>query len=285
MAITNPLIWGWEQMRLSAANLGAAGLNAASRPAPLSRDLAIRPVGIADLRKALALGLQDFAATRTDVLTLCVLYPLLGLAFAGLASGAGMLPLVFPLASGFALLAPVAALGLYELSRRRERGLSAGWTDMFAVLRSPAIGQITLLALLLAGLYGLWLATAGLIYDRTLGPQPPLSWSSFATDLVATPMGWTMIGLGLCAGFLFAALVLTISVVSFPLMLDRNVSLNTAMAVSARAVMANKAAMAVWGLILATGLLAGSVPLLLGLAVVLPVLGHASWHLYRLMIR
>jgi uncharacterized membrane protein len=284
MAITNPLTWSWERVKLSAASLGDPGLDDIKPPIPQSRDLAVAQIQISDLREALARGMQDFAATRTDVLTLCLLYPLLGLVFASLASGSGMMPLVFPLASGFALMAPVAAIGLYELSRRREMGLQARWTDMFAVLRSPALGQIVLLGLLLAGIYGIWLVVASLIYDLTLGPQPPVSWGRFAQDLFTTPQGWTMIVVGMFVGFLFAVLVLMISLVSFPLMLDRHVGVSTAMAVSVRAVMANKAAIAAWGLILAAGLLAGSIPLLLGLAVVLPVLGHASWHLYRRMI-
>lgn len=284
MAITNPLTWGWEQIKISADTIGGANAEANRGAIPQSRDLAVAKIGIADLREALARGVQDFAATRTDVLTLCLLYPLLGLVFGGLASGAGMMPLIFPLASGFALLAPVAAIGLYELSRRREMGLPAGWSKMFTVLRSPALGQIVLLSLLLASIFGLWLVAANLIYNVTLGPETPASWGGFAQDLITTPEGRTMVVVGTLVGFLFAVLVLTITVVSFPLMLDRHVGISTAMSVSFRAVMANKTAMAAWGMILAAGLVAGSIPLLLGLAVVLPIFGHATWHLYRRMI-
>src|SRR4030095_6177497 len=186
--------------------------------------------------------------------------------------------------SGFALIAPLFGVGLYEMSRRRELGTATGWADAFAVVRSPAIGSVMALGLVLIGLFGLWLAAANLIYTVTLGPDQPVSALAFARDAVTTPQGWTMVILGVGIGFLFALLVLTISVVSFPLLLDRNVGLRAAVATSFRAVRLNPGPMAVWALILAAGLGAGAIPLLIGLAIVLPILGHATWHLYRKVV-
>ena len=284
MAMLNPAIWGWERVRLTAGAVGSQHPDDLAPTAAAGREIRIGRIGVADLRGALASGIEDFGANRTDILALCVIYPVVGLALARLASGANLLPLVFPLAAGFALLGPVAGLGLYELSRRRERGLPAPWTDMFKVLRSPAIGQIALLAIILAGIFGLWLIAAGGIYNATLGPLPPASVGAFAYGVLATPAGWAMIGLGMGVGFLFAVLALSISVVSFPLMLDRHVSLDTAVSASFRAARANPAMIGLWGLIVAAGLVLGSVPFLLGLAIVLPVLGHATWHLYRRIV-
>jgi uncharacterized membrane protein len=130
----------------------------------------------------------------------------------------------------------------------------------------------------------LWLAAAQAIYLVTLGPEPPASIGAFVRDVFTTRPGWALIVVGMGVGFLFAVLVLTISVVSFPLLLDRNVGLCAAVATSIRAVATNPGPMIAWGLIVAASLAIGSIPLLLGLIVVMPVLGHATWHLYRKVV-
>jgi uncharacterized membrane protein len=232
----------------------------------------------------LARGLGDFGAYRTDVIFICVIYPVVGLVLARLAFGYDMLPLLFPLASGFALVGPVAAVGLYEMSRRREQGVSITWADAFGVVSSPAFGAIAVLGLLLLAIFLLWLVAAYAIYEVTLGPEPPASIDLFIRDVFTTNAGWALIGVGVGVGFLFALLVLAISVVSFPLLLDRDVGLGTAVRTSVRAVVANPGPMAIWGLIVAGGLVIGSIPLFIGLVVVMPVLGHATWHLYRKVV-
>jgi uncharacterized membrane protein len=282
MHIRNPVEWGVDQLRGAGAaidRLGHAGRRSRDATA-----LAVRRVTLSDLREALARGLDDFAVFRTDVAFLCVIYPLVGLILARLVFGYGLLPLLFPLASGFALIGPVAAVGLYEMSRRREAGMPAGWAAAFAVFRSPAIGSIILFGLLLMAIFLAWLSAAIAIYDATLGPELPTSAAAFAHDVFATDAGWTMIAAGIGVGFLFAALVLAISVVSVPLLLDREVGLVSAMLTSLRAVRVNPGPMAAWGFIVAAGLVLGSLPLFLGLIVVMPVLGHASWHLYRRVV-
>jgi uncharacterized membrane protein len=242
---------------------------------------AVRRIHIEDLRWALARGWEDFAASRSDVIFLCVLYPLVGLLLARLAFGYEMLPLIFPLASGFALLGPLAAVGLNEMSRRRELGLSAGWADAFQVFRSPSLHAIALLGVALMMIFVFWLVSAQVIYDLTLGPKPPVSVEAFTHDVLHTGAGHAMAIIGFAVGFVFAAIALTISVVSFPMLLDRKVSLETAVMTSVNVVRRNPVPMAAWGIIIAGSLVAGSAPLLLGLMIVMPVLGHATWHLYR----
>jgi uncharacterized membrane protein len=249
----------------------------ASGPATVN----VRRIEFADLRWALARGIEDFGASRTDVIFLCVVYPLLGLLLARLASGYDLLPLVFPLASGFALVGPLAAVGLNEMSRRRELGMQPGWADAFGVFRSPAIGGIVLLGAILLTMFLFWLILSNVVYNLTLGPQPPASLTTFIHDVFFTHAGRTMAVAGVGAGFLLAVGALTISVVSFPMLLDQNVPLETAVRTSATVVARNPLVMAAWGLIVAAGLVIGSIPLLLGLIFVMPVLGHATWHLYR----
>jgi uncharacterized membrane protein len=245
----------------------------------------VRRIATGELRDVLAKGLGDFSTYRTDVIFYCLIYPVAGLVLARLAAGYDMLPLIFPLASGFALIGPVAAVGLYEMSRRREQGADIAWADAFGVVRAPALGAIFVLGLVLLVIFLLWLVVAYAIYDVTLGPEPPTSIVAFVRDVLTTNAGWALIGVGMGVGFLFAVLVLTISVVSFPLLLDRDVGLYTAVLTSYRAVRANPGPIAVWGLIVAVGLVVGSIPFLLGLAIIMPVLGHATWHLYRKVVQ
>jgi uncharacterized membrane protein len=281
MTIRNPVEWGVDQFRLAGIAIGSAG-HAVGETS--GADLAIRRITAADLRDALRKGFDDFGACRSDVLFLCIIYPVAGLLLARLAFGYDMVPLLFPLASGFALIGPLAGLGLYEMSRRREQGVHTSLPDAFSVVRSPSFGAIAALGLMLLAIFVVWLGVAQAIYDATLGPKPPESIAAFVHAVLTTQAGWTMIGLGMGVGFLFALLALTISVVSFPLLLDRVVPLRAAIGTSVRAVIANPGPMALWGLIVAFGLAMGSIPALLGLIVVMPVLGHATWHLYRRVV-
>jgi uncharacterized membrane protein len=242
---------------------------------------AVRRVGVADLFDALARGWEDFAATPSHGVFLCIIYPALGIAIAGLTLGFAVLPLLFPLAAGFALIGPLAALGLYELSRRREAGASVTASDALDVLRSPSLGPIVALGALLMIIFFTWIATARGIYVANFGYAAPESISQFAHDVLFTRQGWTLILVGNFVGFLFAVVALAISVVSFPLLLDRDVGAAVALLTSVRVVVANPLTMALWGLIVVALLVIGSLPLFIGLAVTLPLLGHATWHLYR----
>jgi uncharacterized membrane protein len=279
MHIRNPVEWGVDTLRTAGSAIERLGSRRHDTPAP-----AVRRITVADLGEALARGVDDFAAFRTDVAFLAIVYPLAGLVLARLVFGYGLLPLLFPLASGFALIGPVAAVGLYEMSRRREAGIEAGWADAFDIVREPSFGSIVAFGLLLLAVFLVWMYVAITIYDVTLGPQPPQSAAAFVREVFTTGPGWTMAAIGIGVGFVFAVGVLAISVVSVPLMLDRDVGLAHAIGTSVRAVMANPGPMAVWGLVVALALVLGSIPLFLGLIVVMPVLGHATWHLYRRMV-
>ncbi len=244
----------------------------------------IRRIGLDDLRDSLGKGVADFYAMPTHAMFLCIVYPVVGLFAARLAFGYSILPLLYPLASGFVLLGPVAALGLYELSRRREAALPVSAAHALDVVKSSSIGAILALGFLLFAIFLVWVAIANAIYIADFGYAPPASIRKFAEDLFTTRAGWNLIIIGNGVGFLFAALVLMISVVSFPMLLDRDVGAAVALLTSIRAVAANPRIMAIWGLIVAILLLAGSLPLFLGLPIVMPILGHATWHLYRKVV-
>src|SRR5712671_3705042 len=241
----------------------------------------IRTIGLSDLHEALRLGWEDFKAVPSHAIILCVIYPVLGLVLARFVHGYSVLPLLFPLAAGFALLGPFAALGLYELSRRRENGEPATAWDALEVLRSPSFGAMLGLGTLLFALFVTWVATAQAIYVAAFGYEAAAGIPDFVTRVLTTPQGWWLIVVGCGVGFLFALVALCVSVVSFPLMLDRHAGAGEAMVTSLRAVARNPVPMAIWGLIVACLLVAGSLPFFVGLAIVIPLLGHATWHLYR----
>jgi uncharacterized membrane protein len=257
--------------------LGGAASDTAAAPI-------IRTIGLSDLHQALRLGWEDFKAVPSHAIIVCVIYPVLGLALARTVLGYSVLPLLFPLAAGFALLGPFAALGLYELSRRRENGGEASAWDAIDVFRSPSFGAMLGLGTLLLALFVTWVATAQEIYVAAFGYEAAASMPDFARRVLTTSQGWWLIVVGCSVGFLFAVVALCISVVAFPLMLDRHASAGEAMVTSLRAVARNPLPMAVWGLIVAALLVVGSVPAFLGLAIVIPLLGHATWHLYREVI-
>jgi uncharacterized membrane protein len=244
----------------------------------------IRTIQLSDLHDALKRGWDDFKAVPSHAIVLCVIYPVLGLVLARVVMGYSVLPLLFPLAAGFALIGPFAALGLYELSSRRERHEEASAWDAMEVLRSPSFGAMLGLGALLLALFVTWVATAQAIYVAAFGYEGVTGIVDFVTRVLTTPQGWWLIIVGCGVGFLFALVALCISVVSFPLMLDRHAGAFEAMVTSLRAVAQNPVPMAAWGLIVALLLLLGTLPAFLGLAVVIPLLGHATWHLYRKVI-
>lgn len=293
MPIRMPPAWGFEQIGHAFQVRPTAAPDQYWPNAGQISRVSVRRIGWPDLRYALRRGFEDFGALRTDVAFLCIFYPLVGLVLARAVVGTNFVPLLFPLASGFALVGPVAGIGLNEMSRRRELGMDVGWASAFAVFRSPALGRILMLAGGMVILFLAWLVAAQIIYNHTLGsmyvqlygpPQPP-AFDQFMHDVFTTRAGWAMTLIGCGVGFVFAVVAFAISVVSFPMLLDLNVSLETAIGTSLRAVAANPATMALWGLTIAVALVVASIPALLGLIIVLPVLGHATWHLYRCVVQ
>lgn len=243
----------------------------------------VRRIGLSDLRDALAKGIEDFNAAPTHALFLLLFYPIVGFILFRVYSGQHLLPLVYPLLAGFALLGPVAAVGLYEMSRRREQGLDVSAWHVIEAYRSPRIGAIVELGVVLLGIFVAWMMSAQALYTQTFQGAVPASVGDFLAQL-NTPAGSQLILAGNALGFVFAVVALMISVFSFPMLIDRNVSVATAVRTSVRAVLENPVTMAAWGLLVVGLLVVGAIPFFFGLAVVFPVLGHATWHLYRKVV-
>lgn len=241
----------------------------------------VRSISPADLADALAKGWADFRAMPSHALFLVVLYPMVGLLIGSLAFGYDMIGLLFPLAAGFALVGPFAAIGLYELSRRREMGRDVSAQHALDVIQSPSLAAILRLGLLLAIVFTAWVAVADWVHAAYFGKWQPASIRELMEEVVGTPHGQSMLLTGGLIGLALAALVLMLTVVAFPLLLDRNVGAGQAMATSLRVTAKNPLTIALWGLIVALSLAIGSLPFFFGLAVAVPVLGHATWHLYR----
>lgn len=285
MTIRNPVEWGAESLSDTVTSVREAR-HALRRPAEEfdERAITLRRVGFDDLTSALREGFDDFVNLRTDVLAIGLIYPLAGLLLAQVALNASLLPLVFPLIAGFALLGPFAAVGLYEASRRRETGEKVRWSNVIDAFASPSAGAIWGLGLILTALFLVWLGVAWLIHLMTMGPGIPDSVPGFLHAVLTTPGGRAMMVIGCAVGAGFAVAALAISVISFPLLLDRKVRVGQAIETSVRAVRENPVTMLAWGAIVAGGLVLGSLPVLLGLIVVVPVLGHATWRLYRKVV-
>jgi uncharacterized membrane protein len=245
----------------------------------------VRKISPRDLWDALAKGFDDFWAMPTHVIFLSLIYPTVGLLIGGAAFGYNLLPLFYPMAAGFALIGPLASIGLYELSRRREAGLDTQWSHAFDLLQADSFRAILALGLVLLALFGIWIGVAQTIYSAEFGNVPPPdSVDAFVRQMLTTPEGHRVIMIGNGVGFLFALVAFAISVVAFPLLIDRNIGATAAALTSVRAVLHNPLTMLLWGLIVAVALFVGSLPFFIGLAVVLPVLGHATWHLYRKVV-
>jgi uncharacterized membrane protein len=262
-----------------------ANFHVVAGPKGVAEHPVIRRIALEDLSIALRHGVDDFLSKPSHLVFIGLIYPVVGLILAFWASNADLLPLLYPLMSGFALIGPLAAIGLYEISRRRESGLDTSWTHAFDVLRSPALPAIIVLGLSLLVIFVAWLMTANGLYKWLFEPPGQVTLQQFFDDILHTERGHKLILIGNAVGFVFAAVAFCISAISFPLLLDRDVGAGVAVATSTRAVLDNLVPMAVWALIITAGLIVGFLTLFIGLAVIMPILGHATWHLYRRVVQ
>ena len=261
--------------------MGARAVAPAARKQPVVQ---VRKISTQDLNDCLREGYQDFLSKRGDLIFVGFLYPLIGLVTASVALNGVALPLLFPMIFGLALLGPLVSAGFYELARRRENGEASDWSHFFDVRRGSNFDALLFVGVVLIAIFAVWILAALAIYHAFFGTLAPDSTAAFFTDIFTTAKGWGMIVVGNLAGLFFAVLVLAVSFVSLPLLVDRDVRAGRAIRTSYRAYRANRIVCLQWGARVLGLLVLGSIPFFLGLAVVLPVLGYATWHLYTRIV-
>jgi len=241
----------------------------------------IRKISFSDVFGALGKGLEDFREKPSHYVFLCLIYPVFGFVLTRWASTGETLHLVYPLIAGFALIGPFAAVGLYEISRRRERGLDTSWRHALDVRKSPAIPSIVAVGAMLTVFFLLWLYAAQALFVGIFGSGVSGSFFEFVHAVFTTSRGWQLLVYGNLIGVIFAFLVLFTTSIAFPLLLDQDCGAAVAVMTSVRVFMANPSPILLWGIMVIVLLMIGSLLFFVGLAVVVPVLGHATWHLYR----
>lgn len=243
----------------------------------------IRAIGVDDVTEALRAGAEDFRAMPRFGMAIGLLYAIGGMILLALAAAYDMIVLAFPLVAGFALIGPFAAMGLYEGSRRRDRGETPGLGDLFNVAAATSHANILFLGFILLFALFVWTRIALLLYALFFG-MSPVGADTLLTEVFTTTNGFAFLIIGNLVGAAFAFVVFSITVVSFPYMLERDVDAVTAVALSVSAVAKNILPLAGWAVFVAIVLAVSSMPIFLGLVVTLPVLGHATWRLYKRMI-
>jgi len=250
---------------------------------PERRDPVVRRIGVADVAEAFGQGLRDFQAA-----------PLYGLMFGGLFAAGGMLIvlsvialgvgyLAYPLAAGFALIGPFVAAGLYQISRRLEAGQTPSLRDLWAAMTQRS--ELGWMAFVTVFIFILWMYQVRLLMALLLGINVRFSSAQdFIGTLLTTNEGLLFLAIGHLDGAVLALIVFSLTVVSFPLLLERDLDCVTAMITSVRAVATNPGPMIGWAAVVVVLLIISATPFFLGLIVTLPVLGHTTWHLYRRVV-
>lgn len=249
-----------------------------AKQAPVAPVTVACDLKVSDLRAALAAGWDDFRAYPAFGLFFAAIYVVAGifLYFALLAWGE--IAWLVPAAAGFPLLAPFVAVGFYEVSRRREAGLPMNWGPILGALRGRGDEQILSMGVIVFVAFGFWLMLAHGIFAIFLVESGA---GSESLDLLRTGAGISMLAVGTIVGAVMALAFFSILVVSLPMLVDREVDFLTAIIVSLATVRSNTFVLLTWAVLIAASLFIAMVPLFLGLLVVLPVFGHATWHLYR----
>lgn len=259
--------------------------NTMARGAPRKAEIPVRKITNDDLSASLRQGLDDFLTFRGDIVFAGLIYTVIGLTAVVMTTRMPLMPFFLPIVAGVGLLGPIAAVGFYELARRREAGeINVHWFNFLDVRKRPSVDDMGMVAGLLLAIFFVWLLAAGALYALIFGWATPQSVGDFLAMVFTTPRGWALILGGAVGGAIFGWLVLALSVASLPMLVDCNVSASDAVSTSWRAAHANKAEMIRWGLTVLVLLVLGSIPAFVGLAFVLPWLGYSTWHLYTRLV-
>ena len=243
----------------------------------------IAELDFSDLKVALGKGWSDFRKA-----------PIYGIIFGTIFAALGVVLYlqfvvwqsdisIVPLAAGFPLIGPFVAVGMYEVSRLIEREESVSWMSVMQAIYAERKRQIPSIAFVVLFIFLIWVYMAHLVFALSFGLKP-LTNVMTSTDILLTKEGITMLLMGSVVGGFLSFVLFSITVVGIPLLVDREIDVVTAMITSFSLVLNNMVVMLAWGVIVALLLLVAMIPMFIGLIVVLPVLGHATWHLYKLAI-
>ena len=251
---------------------------------PMRRDPVVRRVTISDIVEALASGLRDFQAAPRFGLVFGGIYALGGIAILACVAGFGWSYLAYPLAAGFALIGPFAAVGLYEVSRRLASGQPLTWEAIGRTVFAQGKREMGWMAFVTLFVFIFWMYQARLLVVLFLGFHATASLREFIVLVTTTPEGILFLLVGNAVGAVLALVLFSLTVVSFPLLLERDVDFVTAMITSVRAVTTSPLPLISWAAIIVIELFLAALPFFLGLLIVLPILGHATWHLYTRIV-
>ncbi|GGB57227.1 membrane protein [Roseibium aquae] len=234
-----------------------------------------------DVVDALAAGLRDFKAAPVYGLSIGAFFAVGGLLVISSAAALGMSYLSYPLAAGFVLIGPFAAVGLYEISRRLETGDPVTWSGIFGTMWAQKGKELSWMAFVVLFIQIMWMYQVRLLLALFLGFQSFASFSEFINTIVGTPEGLMFLAVGHVVGAILSLILFSITVVSFPLLMERDRDFITAMITSVKAVATSPIPMIGWALVVTITLVVSIIPGFIGLVVTLPILGHATWHLYK----
>lgn len=240
----------------------------------------VKRVDVADLTEVLGLAANDMRRATGMSLFFGVVYALGGLGLVVLFLQRDVPFLIYPTAMGFALLAPFFAAGLYDISRRLEAGEPLSWSAVLSSIWRASGRDLGWMAFVTAFTFIIWMDIAAMLTFAFMGFSAS-SVAEFIHDVFMTPHGLLFLIIGNVVGALIAFFVFSISVISFPMLYDRDIDFVTAMVTSVRLVLRNKKAMLGWALTISFLMAVSILSCFLGLVFSLPLLGHASWHLYR----
>ena len=250
-------------------------------PKPAPRVLTITAGDVVD---ALERGLRDFRAAPQYGLFFGGVYALGGMLIVLAAAALGMSYISYPLAVGFALIGPFVAVGLYEVSRRRETGQALEWRGILGVIVAQSRRELGWMAFVSLFILVVWMYQVRILIALFIGLRAPTSIEGFVDVVFGTTEGLIFLGVGHVIGAAMALVLFSLTVVSFPLLLEREIDFVTAMITSVRSVVTNPAPMIGWAFTIMILLMISIGPFFIGLFVTLPILGHTTWHLYRKLV-
>ena len=241
----------------------------------------INTVTAGDVSASLKAGFSDFLARPVMSGFFGLFYAVFGILFVWGLVWLGKIWMIIPAAIAFPLVAPFACAGLYEMSRRLQKGGSFGWSDILTVMANQRKREMGWMAFVTLFVLWVWFYQFRIVLVIVLQDSSFSDLDGFFNTVLFTPEGWTFLAIGTCIGAFLSAVLFTVTVVAMPMLLDRDIDFVSAMLTSIRVVTENPVVMLTWAVIITITMLLSLVPAFLGLIFTLPILGHTTWHLYQ----